>query len=173
MIVVSQVVGARLAMEQAAMHNVACPLMRIKNLRQRRFENPRELLEEPMDLATQTHLTSLRDLLNYRLVELRAEVHAAQQSRLESAGAGTHEVADRKDEATQQQRERLDDAQEQRDIDELAQVESALKRLDAGIYGNCADCGDPIPLQRLRVQPAAQRCAGCQLTAERALASSR
>jgi len=55
-----------------------------------------------MDLATQTHLTSLRDLLNYRLVELRAEVHAAQQARLESGGAGTHEVADRKDEATQQ-----------------------------------------------------------------------
>jgi len=126
-----------------------------------------------MDLATQTHLTSLRDLLNYRLVELRAEVHAAQQARLEPGGMGTHEVADRKDEATQQQFEDLGDLQEQRDIDELAQVESALQRLDTGTYGNCADCGDPIPLQRLRVQPAAPRCASCQLVIERAQARSR
>jgi len=126
-----------------------------------------------MDLATQTRLTSLRDLLNYRLVELRAEVHAAQLARRESGGAGTHEVADRKDEATQQQLDGLDDLQEQRDIDELAQVESALKRLDAGTYGDCVDCGESIPLQRLRVQPAAQRCASCQLAAEQARARSR
>ena len=121
-----------------------------------------------MDLATQTHLTSLRDMLNYRQVELRAEVRAAQHARLESDRAGAHEVTDRKDEAMEQQLDSLGHLQEQRDMDELAQVESALRRLDAGTYGNCADCGDPIPLQRLRVQPAAQRCAGCQLVAERA-----
>ena len=126
-----------------------------------------------MDLATQTHLKSLRDMLNYRLVELRAEVHAAQQARQESGEAGTHDVADRKDEAAQQQLESLGDVQEQRDIDELALVESALQRLDAGIYGNCADCSEPISLQRLRVQPAARRCARCQLLAERALAGKR
>lgn len=121
-----------------------------------------------MDLATQTHLKPLRDMLNYRLVELRAEVHAAQQARMESGDAGVHEVADRKDEATQRQLDSLGDVQEQRDIEELTQVEAALKRLDAGTYGDCADCGDPIPLKRLQVQPAARRCAGCQLAAERA-----
>jgi len=148
-------------------------LTRIKHRRQPGFENVHELLEEPMDLATQTHLASLRDALNYRLSELRAEVHAARRARLASGDAGTREVADRKDEAAQQQFERLGDVQEQRDVDELAQVESALRRLDAGIYGDCADCGDPIPLQRLLAQPAAQRCAGCQVIAERALAASR
>ena len=126
-----------------------------------------------MDLATQTHLTTLRDLLNYRLVELRAEVHAAQQARRESGGEGAREVADRKDDAAQQQFEDIDGAQEQRDVDELAQVESALQRLDDGIYGNCMDCGDSIPLQRLRVQPAAQRCAGCQGACEHAQTRSR
>lgn len=126
-----------------------------------------------MDLATQTQLTSLRALLNYRLRELRAEVHVAQQERLEAGGASTHEVADRKDDATQLQFESLGDAQEHRDIDELALVESALRRLDAGTYGDCADCGDPIPLQRLQVQPAAHRCAGCQLAAERQQARPR
>ena len=125
-----------------------------------------------MDLATQTHLTMLRDLLNYRLVELRADVHAPQQARLAS-DAVAHEVVDRKDDAAQQQHEGLDEAQEQRDIDELVQVEAALKRLDGGVYGNCADCGEPIPLQRLRVQPAAQRCARCQSALEHPQARSR
>jgi RNA polymerase-binding protein DksA len=124
--------------------------------------------ETPMDLATQTHLTSLRGLLNFRLAELRAEVRAAQQARLKSGEADSHDVADRKDDAMQQQFEGVDDAKEQRDIDELAQVESALKRLDSGAYGNCSDCGEPIPLQRLRVQPAALRCAGCQGALEQA-----
>jgi RNA polymerase-binding protein DksA len=126
-----------------------------------------------MDLATQTHLTTLRDLLNYRLTELRAEVHAAQLARREPDGPGTHEVADRKDDAAQQQRAGLDSVQEQRDIDELAQVEAALQRLDAGSYGNCADCDEPIPLARLQVQPAALRCARCQSAREHARSGSR
>lgn len=126
-----------------------------------------------MDLATQTHLTMLRDLLTYRQTELRAEVHAAQLARQEAAVVDTNDVSDQKDGALQQQLVGIDSAQEQRDIDELAQVDLALKRLDAGTYGNCLDCNDPIPLERLRVQPATQRCAVCQLGHERALTRSR
>lgn len=127
-----------------------------------------------MNLDTQTHLPSLRALLNDRLLALRAEVQAAQQARAESGRATTaHEVEDSKDEAAQQQFERLEDMQVQRDIDELTQLESALSRLDEGSYGNCADCSEPIALQRLRVQPAAQRCAGCQQALERTLAGHR
>jgi DnaK suppressor protein len=126
-----------------------------------------------MDRASQAQLTALRESLNRRLVELRAEVHAAQQARLDLGEAATHEVGDRKDEAAQRQAEGLDSAQEQRDIDELAQVESALQRLAAGNYGTCADCGDAIALERLRVQPAAQRCAACQVIHERTQARAR
>ena len=127
-----------------------------------------------MDLSTQTHLKTLRDLLTYRQAELRAEVHAAEQARLAAeTTAITREVVDQKDEAAQRQLEDLDSAQEQRDIDELAQVELPLKRLDAGTYGNCANCDEPIALQRLWAQPAAQRCAACQAAYERAQARSR
>jgi DnaK suppressor protein len=126
-----------------------------------------------MDLATQTHLTVPRDLLTRRQVELRAEVHAAQLARQEATVLDTTEVSDQKDGALQLQLEGIDSAQEQRDIDELAQVELALKRLDGGTYGNCLDCNEPIPLGRLRVQPAAQRCAVCQFAHERTLARSR
>ena len=118
-----------------------------------------------MDLA-QTHLTQLRDALNYRLRELRAEVHAAEQAQRQLTGASAHEVTDRKDDATQRQLLDVGDVLEQRDFDEMAQVEAALQRLDGGTYGDCADCNKPIAVQRLRVQPAALRCAPCQAARE-------
>lgn len=126
-----------------------------------------------MDPATRTHLTSLRAMLNERLAEMRAEILAAQQARAPSDQAASHDVVDRKDEAAQQQFDRLGDVQEQRDIEELKQVESALSRLDEGAYGDCAECGEAIPLERLRVQPAALRCASCQVAQERSLAGRR
>lgn len=122
-----------------------------------------------MDLPTQTHLTTLRDLLNYRLRELQAEVHAAELALREPVGAAAHEVADSKDEAARRLLCDMEGAQEQRDLDEMAQVQAALRRLDAATYGDCADCGEPIPLERLLVQPAALRCAPCQTAHEHGL----
>jgi len=123
-----------------------------------------------MDLATQAHLTTLRDLLAYRQRELRAEVHAAESARSESLAPQAHEVVDRKDEAARYGESGLAGAQEQRDRDELAQVDAALHRLDRGSYGDCVDCGEPVALQRLLVQPAAERCAACQSAIEHARA---
>ena len=91
------------------------------------------------------------------------------QAQRELTSASAHEVTDRKDEATQRQLSDLDGVQEQRDFDAIAKVEAALQRLDGGTYGDCADCGKPISLQRLRVQPAALRCAPCQAAREHAV----
>ena len=115
-----------------------------------------------MDLPTQAHLTTLRDLLGYRLVELRADVRAAELERRDRGNAIGGEVADRKDEAMRGQLSALSGQQEERDRQELGQVEAALRRLDAGNYGDCSSCGEPVPLDRLMVQPAAERCAACQ-----------
>ena len=54
-----------------------------------------------------------------------------------------------------------------RDLTELANVEQALARLHDGSYGDCADCGKPIPYARLVAYPAAKRCVACQENAER------
>jgi phage/conjugal plasmid C-4 type zinc finger TraR family protein len=54
-----------------------------------------------------------------------------------------------------------------RDLTELANVEQALARLDEGSYGECADCGNPIPYARLVAYPAAKRCVACQERTER------
>jgi len=122
-----------------------------------------------MDVLTQSHLTMLRDLLTYRRQELRAEVHAAEQARRLPISGVAHEVEDRMDEAARQQSSEMIGAQERRDIVELDEVLAALGRLDSGTYGDCVDCGEPIPMPRLLMQPAAQRCAECQTASERGL----
>jgi DnaK suppressor protein len=125
--------------------------------------------EDAMEITTQTHLAALRDLLVYRQRELRAEIHAAA---LEAVDKGLRAdalepVLDIKDSAMQQSSVDVMSAQARRDAGELAQVEAALLRLDSGTYGDCAACGEPIPLARLWVQPAATRCAHCQAETEK------
>jgi DnaK suppressor protein len=47
------------------------------------------------------------------------------------------------------------------------EIEGALKRLDAGSYGTCDECGDDIGLARLMASPAATLCVHCQADRER------
>ena len=49
---------------------------------------------------------------------------------------------------------------------ELGDIEAALKRMDAGTYGQCTDCGVTIPPARLNAYPTAKRCIDCQTVAE-------
>ena len=130
-----------------------------------------DLCREPtMDLPTQAHLKTIRDLLTYRLADLRADVHAAEQERQQAGVGAGADVADRKDEAMRGQLSTLSGQQEERDREEMHQVEAALRRLDAGTYGDCEECAEAIPLRRLLVQPAAARCADCQAKFEYRLA---
>ncbi len=41
------------------------------------------------------------------------------------------------------------------------QIAAALKRLDAGDYGYCVGCGEPIPAKRLAIDLTAARCVAC------------
>jgi DnaK suppressor protein len=43
----------------------------------------------------------------------------------------------------------------------LAEIDDALKRIDAGTYGICASCGQPIAEERLEAMPWATRCIDC------------
>ena len=44
---------------------------------------------------------------------------------------------------------------------EVAQVRAALRRLDAGSYGRCSKCGEPIGPVRLAAIPSTATCVGC------------
>ena len=121
-----------------------------------------------MNIETQEHLPMLRQLLLFRMHELEAEARAAAVDRASSATeVDMAMVIDRKDEADAEQRDALAEQVERRSRGELARCREALKRLDDGIYGDCRDCGMPIPLARLMAQPQAERCAPCQAEIER------
>jgi DnaK suppressor protein len=44
---------------------------------------------------------------------------------------------------------------------QLTEVDAALGRLDAGSYGRCARCGQPIAPARLAARPTATTCVSC------------
>lgn len=44
---------------------------------------------------------------------------------------------------------------------ELAEIDDALKRIDAGTYGTCVSCGGPMGFQRIRAVPEARFCLSC------------
>jgi DnaK suppressor protein len=49
-----------------------------------------------------------------------------------------------------------------RESAELDAVDAALKRIEAGTYGVCTDCGTDIPAARLHAAPETPRCISCQ-----------
>lgn len=46
-------------------------------------------------------------------------------------------------------------------VQEIRMIEAALDRIDAGTYGTCVRCGDPIGDERLDVLPATPFCRDC------------
>ena len=52
-------------------------------------------------------------------------------------------------------------------LERISQVERALERLDAGNYGWCERCGNPIPVERLAAFPSATLCVTCKQLEER------
>jgi DnaK suppressor protein len=46
--------------------------------------------------------------------------------------------------------------------DHLAEVDAAIDRLDAGTYGVCESCGQPVAADRLEARPVARTCIGCE-----------
>ena len=59
-----------------------------------------------------------------------------------------------------------------RDLAELRDLEVARMRLAGGSYGICTDCGVDIGYERLRANPAAVRCVACQTRFEKTHAGS-
>ena len=49
-----------------------------------------------------------------------------------------------------------------------AAVDAALLRIGTGTYGECVDCGKPVPEGRLDARPDAARCVACQAKYDKA-----
>jgi len=44
---------------------------------------------------------------------------------------------------------------------QLSEIDAAVSRLEAGTYGRCESCGNPIGEGRLEVRPTARVCISC------------
>jgi DnaK suppressor protein len=84
----------------------------------------------------------------------------------ESADDGTEDIVDRANNAYNRELMfSLSDAER----NTLLQIENALKRMDEGSYGRCANCGKNIALPRLEALPWARFCVDCQELAEKGM----
>ena len=69
--------------------------------------------------------------------------------------------ADSEDRATDLENQEALEAIENSKINEIRKIQEALKRIAAGTYGICAQCGEDIDPKRLKVLPTATRCILC------------
>lgn len=59
------------------------------------------------------------------------------------------------------QQQAMAEAQERARKRDLVRIEMAERRLSAGEYGWCSDCGEAIPDKRLAIDPMAEKCVRC------------
>jgi DnaK suppressor protein len=113
-------------------------------------------------------IIQLASAIEERRDALREEIRrAVARGREETYAELTGATHDRGEEALADLVADLGNAEVTRDLEELRALEAALRRIADGGFGLCADCGAGIPLERLRVQPAAERCLECQARHEK------
>ena len=111
-------------------------------------------------------VAQLRKQLETDLVELES-----QASRLEADAADESWKEPRSDDdaetgtATFERERTMSLARNARQT--IVQIERALSRMDAGTYGLCINCGEPIAIERLEAIPQAVDCLDCRRKAER------
>jgi DnaK suppressor protein len=109
--------------------------------------------------AARQRLEDIRDEIERSIAVLTGE-HDAEESRAEyprdPADAGANLSESDRSEAM------LAFAKLQRSL-----VLDALRRIELGTYGTCADCGAKVPEGRLEAKPEAARCVACQAKSDR------
>ena len=120
------------------------------------------------DTWTEVELAGVRGELEGQAKDLRGEIDEAESQSNEIQQAASNEGSgDEADAGTKtfEREHEMSLANNSRDL--LLQVERALARLDAGTYGRCENCGNPIPKPRLQAFPRATMCVSCKQREER------
>lgn len=102
--------------------------------------------------------------LNKTLLSRRTELRRRLGKELEDLAHVKHSSAsgDAADAAFDASGEELASTLAELESKELAQIERALRRLKAGIYGKCEACNCTIPVARLNALPYSTLCIKCQ-----------
>jgi DnaK suppressor protein len=113
-------------------------------------------------------LAEVRTELDGQATALRGEIDraevASEKLKRDQSTEGSGDEADAGSKTFEREHE-MSLANNSRDL--LVQVERALGRVDAGTYGRCEECGNPIPKARLQAFPRATLCVTCKQREER------
>lgn len=116
---------------------------------------------------TPQQATPYRQQLLEMRTSLLAQMSEQRGGMLGRAQAAAEHFERREDSSAQVATEReLEFAIGERETNELAMIDAALARIEAGTYGECIDCGTGIAAQRLQASPEVPRCIACQVKAE-------
>jgi DnaK suppressor protein len=98
-----------------------------------------------------------------RLLALRGEIEAAsRQSEGYRAPVGLDQQSvGRLSRMDALQQQAMAQASERARARELQRIDAALRRIEDGEYGWCAECGEAIAERRLEVDPCASHCVNC------------
>jgi DnaK suppressor protein len=119
-----------------------------------------------------THLTAgQRALLEAALVQRQHQLDRRLAEHNDGLSRAEHArevlLQDVREAAQREEEREVDMALSDMEQRELGEVSAALRRLQAGDYGRCADCDTEIPFDRLKVEPWALRCVACESRRER------
>jgi RNA polymerase-binding protein DksA len=117
---------------------------------------------------TAAELKNIRKGLTEEIQIHEAEVHQAEgelEDLLRGSGDGAGDDQADAGAKTFEREHEITLANNARDM--LRQAEHALERLDAGTYGTCENCGNPIGKGRLQAFPRATLCVTCKTKQER------
>lgn len=112
---------------------------------------------------TQEQLDEFKKRLERRRAEvvdeLRAAMLASENEHYIQLAGTVHDLGEA---AVADQLSDLANSLMERQLRELQSVDRALQRIADGRYGICTGCGGAIELERLRADPAVERCIACQ-----------
>ncbi len=121
--------------------------------------------EEPW---TGSELAEVRETLETYAAGLRRDIEQAESQIADRLEDGIRDAGDDEADAGAKTFEREHEfAMTSHARDLLEQTEQALSRIDAGTYGACESCGQPIGKARLMAFPRAVLCVTCKQREER------
>lgn len=118
------------------------------------------------EMFTKAQQNEFRDMLN----GMRREVLQNIQARITQTRdeIGPKDIGDAFDTASEGREQEFGYLMNTRDKQKILRIEEALRRLDAGEYGICQECEEPIGVKRLKAMPFTLLCVRCQQQEEEA-----
>ena len=118
-------------------------------------------------VAKARRLDGLRTSLQSRRAELAHEVQDRIRD-VRSEGIGDRDVLDAAESSEIDIQDEIEFALIQLKAETLKKIDTALRRIEEGDYGDCFECGGEIAEARLRALPFALRCRDCEAAREAA-----